>query len=126
MKRLIIAGLIFLLILGLCIGAGIVSDRHFETLKEKVSQCEAEYTKGNTSTALTLSRELKDTWIKTEDYLSTVMNHGRIDDIRVHLSRLVAFIEADNLAGFKSEAAELITLIDQLEEDEKITLHSLF
>jgi hypothetical protein len=43
-----------------------------------------------------------------------------------HFARLKAYIESQNAAGVKSESAELFTLIDQLEEDEKITIHSIF
>lgn len=126
MKRLIIAGIIFLVILSLCIGAGVISESQFEALKKQVELCAEEYASGDAQSALNTATALNEKWLKKEDKLSVIMNHTRIDDIRIHFARLKAFIEADNYAGFKSEAAELITLIDQLEEDEKITMHSVF
>lgn len=126
MKRLIIAGIIFFIIISLCVSAGVISQETFEELKEQVEDCAEEYQSGNTDSALDLAQRLNKKWLKLEDRLSVIMNHDRIDDIRIHFSRLKAYIEAQDLAGFKSEIAQLLTLIDQLEEDEKITMHSIF
>lgn len=126
MNRLFIAGIIFMLILALCIGAAIISNKQFETVKDTLNLCVEQFNEGKSEKALDLAAKLYQRWLKIEQSLSVIMNHGKIDDIRIHFARLKAYIEANNEAGFKSEAAELLTLIDQLEDDEKVTMHSIF
>ena len=126
MNRLIIAGVIFVLILALCIGAALIANNQFESVKAELNLCVNEFDKGNEEQALKIATGLHEKWLKIEQTLSVIMNHGKIDDIRIHFARLKAYIAVQNTAGFKSEAAELYALIDQLEEDEKITVHSIF
>jgi len=126
MNRLIIAGVIFAIILTLCTGAAIIANNQFESVKNELNLCVNEFDKGNNEKSLELADTLHKRWLKIEQSLSVIMNHGKIDDIRIHFARLKAYLQSQNEAGFKSEAAELFTLIDQLEEDEKVTVHSIF
>ncbi len=124
MKRLIIAGILFVLVIATylsslyyitdsCKKANALLDNLVSAYKEE-------------KTAVKQVKEIQDYWDKREKTLSVFVNHNRIDDIEKAISLLNIYAkDKDNLL-FYEYADTVRVLLHQIMEDTKITIHSIF
>ena len=126
MKRIIAAAVIAVFIALLCVGSGMIINRNFEQIKDMLENSKQVYKSDGALAAADKVAVLENKWIKTELFVSMFTNHDKIDAIHITITRMHAYALSDNYSGFLSEANELNVLIEQLEADEKITMHSVF
>ena len=65
-------------------------------------------------------------WEKRETLLSPFINHEKIDEIGLEITSLAANIRAENYPVLLRDAETILALLHQMEEDEKINIHSIF
>lgn len=124
MKRLIIAGVLFILVITVYISSVIYitnsCDKAYELLDKSISS----YNKNDT--AKSEAKELRDYWDKKEKLLSVFVNHDRIDDIEKAISLLNVYAKKEKDPLFYEHADTVKILLHQIIEDTKITMHSIF
>lgn len=124
MKRLIIAGVLFVLVVAIYISSVIYitnsCDKANELLDKSISVYDKNYTAKNEA------KKLKEYWDKKEKLLSVFVNHNRIDDIEQAISLLNVYAKREKDPLFYEYADTVKILIHQILEDTKITMHSIF
>lgn len=93
--------------------------------KETLKQCEEEYEKKEGDAEAT-AKELCERWAKQEKGLSFFVNHETLDEIELTLSSVAIFAETDEKEMFKEALAQVHMLLHQLNEDSRISIHSIF
>ncbi len=124
MKRLIIAGVIFILVVATYLTSLFYITDSCEKAKKLLDNSVSVYKQEKT--AVKEAKEFEDYWDKREKTLSVFVNHDRIDDIEKAISLLNIYAkEKDNIL-FYEYADTVEVLIHQIMEDTKITTHSIF
>lgn len=124
MKRLIAAVILTILVITLAVSSSITINRYHHTLTGLIEKTENAYKKGE-STEPQLSALLKK-WEKTEPVLMFFANHDSVEEIGVHINRLVSMGQTQKNSSFLSESAELKTRLDYLKDSESLTFESVF
>ena len=124
MKRLISAGILFAVV----ISSYLLSLWYINTAEKEtaqlVSECEQAYSDGKD--AYDKALELKKLWDKKESGLSFFVTHDRIDEIELAISELCVYSKAEEENDFKERIENIKMLLHQIDEDTKITVHSIF
>ena len=124
MKRLIIAGVLFVLVIAIYLASLAYithcCDQTTQLLKETVTEYQAE------KDASVNAKKLQTHWQKKEKILSVFVNHDRIDDIEYAISVLNVYAKSDNDPIFYEYADAVNTHLHQIMEDTKLTMHSIF
>ena len=124
MKRLIIAGVIFILVIATYLTSLFYITKSCDKAKNLLKNTVAVYMQEKT--AEKQAKEFEEYWDKREKTLSVFVNHDRIDDIERAISLLNIYAkEKDNIL-FYEYADTVEVLIHQIMEDTKITMHSIF
>lgn len=124
MKRLISAGILFVIVIAsYLLSLWYINDAEKKT-KDLVSQCEQAYSDGGD--AYDKALELKKLWDKKESGLSFFVTHDRIDEIELAISELCVYSMAEEENDFKERVENIKMLLHQIDEDTKITVHSIF
>lgn len=126
MKRLIAALVIVAIIVALCVCVSLVITRQLKEVRAMVSQCKECLQKKDSAKAEEIADALVESWEKKEALLSPFINHEKIDEISLEITSLAANIHSNNLPVVLRDAETILMLLHQLEEDEKINLHSIF
>ncbi len=126
MKRLVTAIILIIVITALCIGVNLLVSHEIKEVRQMVNQCRDYVEKKDSVQAGKTADTLVKVWEKREAMLSPFINHEKIDEIALEIAGLAANIKAGNEAVLLRDAQTLLTLLHQLEEDEKINLHSIF
>ncbi len=126
MKRLITAIVLIIVITVLCIGLNILVARQVGEVRRMVNDCKELMAKKDIAQAQKTADALVKLWERREALLSPFINHEKIDEITLAVTNLAANIKAGNEAVFLSDAEKILTLLHQLGEDERISLHSIF
>ncbi len=124
MKRLIPAGILLLLvILSYALSLTYIT-KSCDKTKDLINQSIEIYSQNKTAENKT--KEIKEYWQKEEKMLSFFVNHTHIDKIEQAISTLNIYAkEEDNVLFY--EYADLIkVMLHQIEEETRITVHSIF
>lgn len=124
MKRLIAAILLTVIVLGLATASAITIDRCYHSLTEHIEKVENSYKKGE-STGEQLS-DLKELWKKAEPMLMFFANHDTVEEIGIHINRLVCLSQTEEYGTFEAEAVELKTRLKYLKDSESLAFESVF
>ena len=124
MKRLIIAGVLFVSVIGIYLISVFYITNSCNEARQLLNNSVTIYTEK--STAESEAKKLKDYWDKKEKLLSVFVNHNRIDDIEQAISLLNVYAKSKDNELFYEYADTVKVLIHQILEDTKITMHSIF
>ncbi len=123
MKRLIPALIILTVIIVTFIGSYVFVNSICKQARNLIDECIDEYKeKGVTETK---AENFKKYWDKQEKILSIFVNHQIIDEIEISVAELSYHSKFKDNHMFFDAAIKIKTLIHQIEEDTKITAHSL-
>lgn len=124
MRRLIAAAALSVIIItSYFTGSYIINDacrKANEKLEEVVNVYETD------KDATNKAKELEDYWSKKEKHLSFIANHSTIDDIELAISSLVVYSSTPDNKIFYEYSGNVKTLLHQLIEDTKASVHSIF
>ena len=124
MKRLIIAGILFVSVIAIYITSLFYITNSCDEARNLLKASTTAYQKH--SVAPKESEKLKNFWDKREKILSVFVNHERIDDIEEAISLLNVYAKSKNNELFYEYADTVKILLHQIMEDTKITVHSIF
>lgn len=124
MRRLIAAAALSVIIItSYFTGSYIINDacrKANEKLEEVVKVYETD------NNAEKQAKELEDYWSEKEKHLSFIANHSTIDDIELAISSLVVYSNEPDNKIFYEYSGNVKTLLHQLIEDTKPSVHSIF
>ena len=126
MKRLITAVALIDIITALCIGVNFLVSHEVNSVRTMVNQCKDYMIKKDSAQAQKIADALVLEWERRETLLSPFINHEKIDEISLEITSLAANIKAENYPVLLRDTETILTLLHQLEEDEKINIHSIF
>lgn len=126
MKRLILTGAIFAVILAVClIGVNMV-DHYTEEmsglLQKAVTLCEAD----DYDNAAQAAAELEERWVQIEPKISFFISHSTVDRVGEAISRLYPLAEQKDGAQFLAECRAAQIALLHITEDEKISFWAVF
>lgn len=124
MKRLIVAGVLFVLVIAIYISSVFYITNSCSKASDLLNHSVTVYKEK--STAVNEAKKLENFWNKKEKFLSVFVNHNRIDDIEHAISLLNVYAKQNNNPLFYEYSDTVNTLIHQILEDTKITMHSIF
>ena len=126
MKRLVTAIALIVVMTALCIGVNFLVSHEVNSVRTMVNQCKDYMIKKDSAQAQKIADALVLEWERRETLLSPFINHEKIDEISLEITSLAANIKAENYPVLLRDAETILTLLHQLEEDEKINIHSIF
>ena len=126
MKRLVTAIALIVVMTALCIGVNFLVSHEVNSVRTMVNQCKDYMIKKDSAQAQKIADALVLEWERRETLLSPFINHEKIDEISLEITSLAANIKAENYPVLLRDTETILTLLHQLEEDEKINIHSIF
>ncbi len=124
MKRLIIAGVLFVFVVAIYLSSLFYIKNSCDNANSLLEKAVDTY--NNHSSAYDQAKELKDYWNEKEKMLSVFVNHNRIDDIEEAISLMNVYSKYKDNELFYEYSDTVKILIHQILEDTKITMHSIF
>lgn len=124
MKRLIIAGVLFILVVTIYIISVFYITDSCNKARTLLNDSVTAY--NSNDTAENEAKKLKNYWDKKEKLLSVFVNHTRIDDIEQAVSLLNVYAKNEKDPLFYEYADTIKMLLHQMLEDTKISMHSIF
>lgn len=123
MKRLIPACVLLIFVItSYLIGYYYIS-KTCDTANELLNQCVDIYK--SDSNAYKNAKKLEEFWGEREGTLSVFANHGDIDQIELAISSLVVHSNSPDNKIFYEYSSTVKTLLHQLQEDSKPSMHSI-
>ncbi len=124
MKRLIIAGVIFVIVIATYLTSLYYITDSCNQAKTLLNNSVKVYSENKT--AESQAKEMRDYWDKKEKVLSVFVNHDRIDEIEMAISLLNVYAKQKDNELFYEYADTVKILLHQIIEDTKISPHSIF
>ena len=124
MKRSIAAIVLLVLIIGAYIFNYTYVNNTCKKTDDILENCIEIYKSGQDATEK--AKELKNYWTDKEPFLSLFANHSMIDDIELAISSLTVYTDTKNNAIFYEYSGTIKTLLHQMIEDTRPTMHSVF
>lgn len=124
MKRLIAAGILFVLVITAYVYGYLYIENTCKTAKKFLKDCVSVYAKSDDATDK--AEKLEQYWSSKENGLSIFANHSEIDEIELAISSLKIYSNTKENEIFYEYSGTVETLIHQLLEDTKPTIHSIF
>ena len=124
MKRLIAAAILFIFVITAYISGYLYIDNSCKTAKKYLRECISAYSDNDDATDE--AEKLEKYWSKKENGLSFFANHSKIDEIELAISTLKTYSKTKENEIFYEYSGTVETLIHQLLEDTKPTIHSIF
>lgn len=124
MKRLIAAAILLVFVVSVYMLGYFYTNNACDDARVILNNCVEKYINGNE--AKKDAEELKDFWHKKEGILSIFANHEEIDKIELAINSLVVHSDTKDNKMFYEYSSTIKTLLHQLEEISKPTLHSIF
>lgn len=123
MKRLIAAAVLLVFVITVYVTGYIYITKTCETAKDMLNDCINLY-KDNTD-AEESAKKLEKFWNEKEGTLSIFANHEHIDDIELAISSIVIYSNTKNNKIFYDYSSTAKTLLHQLIEESKPSMHSI-
>ncbi len=98
--------------------------RTCNTANQKLENCIEAYK--NDEDATKKARELERYWSEKEAFLSFFANHEMIDEIELAISSITVYTDTQNNAIFYEYSGTVKTLLHQMLEDTRPSMHSIF
>lgn len=124
MKRLIAAVILFVLVITAYIYGYLYIENTCDTAKRYLKDCITVYAVDDD--ASDEAEKLEKYWSGKENGLSIFANHSKIDEIELAISSLKIYSNTKDSEIFYEYSGTVETLIHQLLEDTKPTIHSIF
>ena len=126
MKRLIAAGILFVIIIVFALSAWLLTSHFYNSLSEGLEECIQSYQNGDKKTAAQKAAELENEWDTVRFYLAAFTNRDILEEIETTLSRTHTFAKTQNDSMFAAESELLSMLFAHMLETERFTWFSVF
>lgn len=126
MRRLIAAGIIALLVVGICITHHLTIKNSIEVLQSHTEAYANALEKKDTTSLQNTSARLTEDWKRHRQFLSLFVNHTMIEELDVSVENLYSYTEIENFELAFVELGALRKRIKKMETDASIHLESVF
>ncbi len=123
MKRLIPAAILLIFVITAYITGYFYTTRTCDTASEMLNECITIYK--SDKNAHNSAKELEKFWGEREGTLSVFANHADIDQIELAIGSLVVYSNSPDNKIFYEYSGTVKTLLHQLIEDSKPSMHSI-
>ncbi len=123
MKRLIPAAILLVFVVASYLTGYFYTIKTCEAANEILSECIDIYE--SDKNAYKSAKELENYWDEKEGVLSIFTNHADIDEIELAISSLVVYSNSPDNKIFYEYSSTVKTLLHQLVEDSKPSMHSI-
>ena len=123
MKRLIAAGVLIIFVVSTYLTGYFYIKNTCDTANALLKDCIEIYKTDKDATKS--AKKLNDFWSKNEPLLSVFANHSSIDEIELAISSLENYSDSPDNKIFYEYSSTVETLIHQLMEDTKPSMHSI-
>ena len=123
MKRLIAAGVLIVLVIGIYISSYFYIDRVCEETEKLLNECVSAY--NNNQKIETNITELENYWSSKEKVLSIILNHNSIDEIESAIESLSVHSKYPQNEMFYEYSSTINILLHQIMEDTVPSTHSI-
>ncbi|MCG8499732.1 MAG: DUF4363 family protein [Firmicutes bacterium] len=93
-----------------------------ETMLSKIESLEHAVKTADWQSAETQMNEIQETWGKNEQWMTTLVNHGEIDEIKMRFAKLSQYIRFKEAPLFMAEVTAVKLLIQNIAATEKVNL----
>lgn len=124
MKRLVAAGILFILVITAYVYGYLYIENTCKIAKRYLKDCITVYAEDDDATDE--AKKLEKYWSNKENGLSFFANHSKIDEIELAISSLKIYSNTKDSEIFYEYSGTVEALIHQLLEDTKPTIHSIF
>ena len=125
MKRVNMAGIIFVLILLVCCYTLISVKFATEKLTDLISQIEYSVLENNHKEVVQLAEEFSDTWDDYEEKLIMVIRQNNLDEITMSIVKMKSYLGTKTYPQAISEIHKIKVLLHHIYEDELPLLHNI-
>lgn len=123
MKRLIAAAILSAFVAASYFTGFFIVNKTCENTNRLLNDCVENYDDGKDAKAS--SEKLQKYWEKKEKILSAFAHHSVIDEIEIAINNLTVYSNSKEKAIFKEHSNTVKTLLHQLMEDMKPSMHSI-
>lgn len=125
MKRLIAAGILFAVVLGISL-AGSVSVKHYsEELEDRLIKIQEAVNQENFTSAYSQSQDLVNFWRVAEDVMAIFVNNAHINKIGSSVIKLPALCNREEKGNIMGECQTVRYLMNHISEDERFSVFSI-
>lgn len=93
-----------------------------ETMLSKIESLEHAVKTADWQSAETQMNEIQETWGENEQWMTTLVNHGEIDEIKMRFAKLSQYIRFKEAPLFMAEVTAVKLLIQNIAATEKVNL----
>lgn len=125
MKRIYTALVIVILLASLCIMGTIVVSHKMNSYKKALSHLEELYDT-NPEISYQTAKQCEGKFHKDEPYIAFFANHEKLDDLKKNLAKVRAYAKEQEFSLLLIECAETKTIIEDITEEQRILIHTIF
>lgn len=126
MRRIIVAAVLFLLVVGTIFLGNIIVNRQCEIMKDEIKNVEKFINNYNEDEALKKINNIKEMWHTKKAIISIFSNHEPLDEITVRIDELACATEIKDANKSRVIAAQILAYIDRITEEQRIHTESFF
>lgn len=126
MKSLRWAVAIFLLCMAVSFWSLFMLNHYQETLITTMENAVSAAEKGDIDEAKKQVAKFEEMWASYDPVLTAIVRHHTIDDIEKTAAGLMPMLDSQELSHFYSEAKVIISLIEIMWKDEKVSVENFF
>ena len=125
MGRIIAAVIIFVVCITACISEILILNNSINELKDDVQSIESYVHNNDIEKAMEKNKELEENFQNKYSYMSTFIDHERLEDIEDSILLMNVNLENDNMENFFIESAKTISGLEHLNNTELPSLGNL-
>ena len=121
MKRLAIAGVLFCIILGVCISNHFMVKNCCERMVFLIEECESAFEEGDAE-AVATAKELQRQWEEYTPLLSLFVSRAVIEEIGISIARIPPYAATGSRDSFFGECSAAKKMLFNMRDEERISL----
>ena len=125
MKRVWIALVLFLLVLGLCVWEMTSHVSTMRELRDSLEQAEELAARGELRQACEDMEQINSCWHQRLKILSTSLSHDQLEQVDSSIAILISTLQRENLDEFYLEYARVTSQLEHLEQTERLRLENI-
>ncbi len=126
MKRLAAAGILLLLLAGICTAGIWTIDHNYTKIDALLAQAVDLYEAGDMEQAADFAVELEKQWVKAERYLSIFVNHATVDEVGASIGKLEPLALTGDEAGYLAACKTARLQLQHIRSNEEVSFLNVF
>ena len=118
MKRVWIACAVLAALFLLCGGGLLATERSTKDLEGQLNEVQRLADEDKIEEAIEMSRQIEENWHSAHEFLSTFIEHSRLEQIDQSMAVLTVWLEQDNVQEFMTECRRALSQLIHLKDTE--------